>query len=604
MTSAEQGRPHYFGTDGGACYAVLHEPHGSRQSTAVLFVAPFGWEDTCSYRGRRSWAVSLAQEGFPTLRFDLPGTGDSAGMPESPGLVDTWLNAIAAASVELRRVTGCTRVAAIGLGLGGLLACVASARAAEIDELVLWAVPGQGRPIIRELKAFARLGASGVAADTAPAPDGALAINGYLLAAETAASINGLCVRRGAASRIQRALLIERDGLPVDGALRTALACGGTDVTVATGVGYGALMAEPQDSVPPWEVISSVSAWLAAASDRSGRPAAAALPTAATVTNTGLRERLLTLDRNGHLPAVLTEPAGQSQPICAVLLNAGVTRRIGPNRMWVETARRWAARGVPTVRLDLDGIGDSGGPDKFPFETPVLYEARYGEQIRRALGALVERGLPRRFLLLGLCSGAYWSFQVGQVDDRVAAVVLLNPPALVFDPFLQKVSASGYMRRLAGTAAWRRIFRGEVPWADVRAVGGAVIRRVVTAPGRVPRRARARHRARVTGGDQLDLELDRLRDRDAAALLVFSAGELLRERYAREGRFRRLDRWPNLRLCLLDGPVNAHTMQPLVLQEQVRGLVDGTLDALLEPTEAGVAVMPVDGPQADAIALP
>ena len=35
----------------------------------------------CSYRSRREWAERLALAGYPTLRFDLPGSGDSAGAP-------------------------------------------------------------------------------------------------------------------------------------------------------------------------------------------------------------------------------------------------------------------------------------------------------------------------------------------------------------------------------------------------------------------------------------------------------------------------------------------------------------------------------------------
>jgi len=58
------------------------------------------------------------------------------------------------------------------------------------------------------------------------------------------------------------------------------------------------------------------------------------------------------------LSGVLTEPLGSGEGVlCAILLNAGAVRRIGHHRMWVEVARRWAARGVPTLRLDVVGVG-------------------------------------------------------------------------------------------------------------------------------------------------------------------------------------------------------------------------------------------------------
>ena len=41
--------------------------------------------------------------------------------------------------------------------------------------------------------------------------------------------------------------------------------------------------------------------------------------------------------------------------------------------------------------------------------------------------------MGRRFMLGGLCSGAYWSFHAALLDERVPAVLLLNPRALVWD---------------------------------------------------------------------------------------------------------------------------------------------------------------------------
>ena len=52
---------------------------GIEREIAVLFCAPFGWEDMGSYPVRAVWAQRLAAAGHPVLRFDLPGTGQSAG---------------------------------------------------------------------------------------------------------------------------------------------------------------------------------------------------------------------------------------------------------------------------------------------------------------------------------------------------------------------------------------------------------------------------------------------------------------------------------------------------------------------------------------------
>jgi len=587
----EDGRAHYLETDGEAVFAVLHEPSDGIRTTAVLMIPPFGWEESSSYRGRRAWATLLAENGFAVLRFDLPGTGDSAGGPGDEDRVHAWLHAIGSTAAELRSLPGCTRVAAIGLGLGGLLGCVASSAGAPLDELVLWATPSRGRSIVRELKAFASLEESRRTAEP-PVGEGALTVNGFFLSAQTAKSLSALDVR-ATPPRVRRALLLDRDGLPVDEALDATLVAAGADVSRAVGTGYNTLMAEPQLSSPPVDVMAQVSAWLGdGIGDGRARQPVRELATSTTVTaaGTSMTETLMTFDLpDGPAFGVLTEPPGPHAPLCAVLLNAGGIRRIGPNRMWVEAARRWAALGVPTLRVDLASIGDAGGPNIFPVPDAQLYEARYGLQVRSVFDALAEAGLPPRIFLAGLCSGAYWAFQVGQVDDRVAGAILLNPMALVYDPFQWTVRRSRFAGRILRAGTMRRVLRGEVPMADTLLVVRAIVRRAVTAPARLPARVAARRKARQAGGDELDHELDRLRDNGPETRLVFSGEEPLFQELAREGRLSRLERWPNVRVHMLDGPPGAHMLQPLGLQKQAHAHLDAALEALLRSSQTAVS---------------
>src|SRR4051794_21796423 len=60
------------------------------------------------------------------------------------------------------------------------------------------------------------------------------------------------------------------------------------------------------------------------------------------------------------LLGVLSEPAAgrPAADTCLVLLNAGALRRVGPNRIWLELARRWAARGLTVLRIDVARLGD------------------------------------------------------------------------------------------------------------------------------------------------------------------------------------------------------------------------------------------------------
>lgn len=175
-----------------------------------------------------------------------------------------------------------------------------------------------------------------------------------------------------------------------------------------------------------------------------------------------IRETPLTIEQPfGRLFGVLTEPAGTSAlDLGAILLNPGAHRRIGQNRMWVEVARRWAARGVCTLRLDLEGIGDADGDGERFTDLAAQYDPRLIDQLCAAIDALEIRGLGRRFVLAGLCSGARWSFEAALRDERVVAAFVLNPQSFFWDPSL---GTARVLRRGSRSKA----LRGEVPLTQI-----------------------------------------------------------------------------------------------------------------------------------------
>jgi len=78
----------------------------------------------------------------------------------------------------------------------------------------------------------------------------------------------------------------------------------------------------------------------------------------------GYRERIHNFGTHGGLVGVLTEPVGDALALSGdrpaiVLSNVGLNHRTGPNRIWVELARRMAQKGFTTLRFDLSGLGDS-----------------------------------------------------------------------------------------------------------------------------------------------------------------------------------------------------------------------------------------------------
>lgn len=577
-------------------FAMLDEPPPSAPAgrTAVLLCPPIGWADVCSYRPRRDWAIGLAAAGHPTLRIDLPGSGDSGGGPRDPERFAVWIAAITAAAAWLRDAAGRPRLAAVGIALGAPALYTAIVRGAPVDDLVLWGVTADGRRLVREQRAFARLEqAQQPSTETVVVPDGAVMTAGYLLSAETATELERFDAENlPPPSRVSRALLLERDGIAVDERLAAVLRSAGAEVTTAAGDGFAdMLMAEPQDAELPRAVQSTLNDWLEA--DRSVSPLAATAapesPTTATQADfrgpdgARIRETPVWFETaNGRLFGILCEPLGPKHEVCLVLLNAGAQRRTGVNRMWVEFARRWAACGVPSLRLDLQSIGDADGPSHRYTDVSSFYAPEFVDRVCEVLDALQRQGLPGRFVMLGLCSGAYWSLHAALADRRISAALMLNTKVLVWDPELLVRRDSERLRRSAFKAgAWRRILHGETSRSRLWAGARAAARNLVTAPWRSLTALRARGDRDDDGDDQLDRLFDDLRDRGQRGVLLFTAGEPAYADLERDGQLDRLARWPNLTLLaderLRSGNDGDHTLRPLWLQRYVHELLDMAL---------------------------
>jgi hypothetical protein len=167
--------------------------------------------------------------------------------------------------------------------------------------------------------------------------------------------------------------------------------------------------------------------------------------------------------QHGEAFAVVSEGRhGQSSPVCAVWLGAGAVRHIGPSRMWVELARRWSARGVTTVRVDLPGSGEAGGDSREPVTNASIYSALRVDQARDVLDRLGELGLPDRFVLGGLCAGAYWTFRVAMTDERVFGAMMINLYAFTWPEALAAERQTSSALRGLRSALWRRVLRLQV----------------------------------------------------------------------------------------------------------------------------------------------
>ncbi len=579
MPSPPEPQTIYLDPDGEAVCVIVHGPAPQlARDTAVILCPPFGFDEVCSYRPRREWACRLAAAGYAAVRLSYPSTGDSGGDPDDPGRLDAWVNSITASAAWLRAATGARRIVAIGLELGGLLAYRAISDGAMVDDLVLWATPARGRALIRQLKAFSALEHSeffeGLDSPP-PLAEGALHVGGFFLSAETVADLEAINLAQLAlpAAPERRVLLLERDGIAVDVALRERLENLGAAVAVGPGDGYGAMTAHPQTALAPGKIIDQVMAWLGEASAPrqdsgamdpfvEGASAVAKL----SVGDTEVQETSLAIERpEGKLSAILSEPCAQREPsVCAVLLNAGAVRRAGPNRMWVETARRWAARGLRVVRLDVAGIGDADGETTPYPKDGSLYSPALVAQVGAALDALRERDIGETFVLVGLCAGAYWSLQLALEEPYVRAALMVNPRQLFWDP--DRAPARDFRALLT-----------EFSFASLRKNATrkrvkALLRWLLTTPMRALRRL-------FTGqapADSVERVLDLLQSSGKRALFLFSEHEPLQRELTRSGALSRIAEWDHVTAGYV--PVRDHTLRPFHSQRQASEILDRTLE--------------------------
>jgi pimeloyl-ACP methyl ester carboxylesterase len=167
-----------------------------------------------------------------------------------------------------------------------------------------------------------------------------------------------------------------------------------------------------------------------------------------------IRENVFAVGPSKSLVAAVTEPAGgtgtTTLPVIAVL-NTGIIHRVGHQRMFVILARELAARGYLVVRFDFGGIGDS---DRRADNLPALEGCM--DDIRVVLDWLETSRGCRRFILLGLCTGADHAIIYAGSDPRVVGATLLDPMI----PPTRRFYLHYILRRLARPRSWLSFMTG------------------------------------------------------------------------------------------------------------------------------------------------
>lgn len=593
MSRPEPARPRaepgHFISNGRACLRWLHQPAEEvpQRDTGVVICNPFGYEALSAHRSIRHVAAEAAARGFPALRFDYDGTGDSAGDDLDGDRWAAWRASVLAAVRELRERTGVRCVCLIGIRLGASIAAAASLESDDVAGLVLIAPIASGRPWLRELRALqATMGRAAGPAEFALPADVQESV-GLLITPETRTALEAIDLADMGARLPQELLLLDREDRPAQTALADAWRAAGRTVQHDVAGGFVEMMLDPHEALVPSRMIDAVMDWMearfperAAVQPRAVSVAPAAIADLAVPVAEGVEERLHSIGDDPRLFGVVTSPVGARPTRAVVLLNSGANHHVGNGRMYVKFARRLAARGWLVLRYDVSGIGDSdrhaGAPEN------EVYTPHAVMDLASAVGFLRREYGPTRVEAMGLCSGAYHAFKGAVARLPLDGVTVVNPlvffwkpgMSLSYPPFQMVQAAATYQRSMLQAGKWMKLLRGRV---DVREVAKVVAHR---AGDRA--RSAAREVARllhVPVREDLAAELSEVTSRGVAVRFVFSVGDP-GEALLRAGAGRRLDLLIDAgSVSLAHLPACDHSLSSAWMQEALWSWFAAALDA-------------------------
>ena len=136
-------------------------------------------------------------------------------------------------------------------------------------------------------------------------------------------------------------------------------------------------------------------------------------------------EQAVQFGLNRSLVGVMTREQNWQQGPACILINAGLTPKAGPFRLYTRLARQLAQAGFCCLRFDLDSLGDSGSV----YSDKQLQE-RTQLQIEEAIALLRAQPGVKRIYLGGLCSGAEAALRSAEADLNIAGVFMIDPFAI------------------------------------------------------------------------------------------------------------------------------------------------------------------------------
>ncbi|MHB8283767.1 MAG: alpha/beta hydrolase [Caulobacteraceae bacterium] len=447
----------------------LHLPAGEVRDTGVVICSPLGRDARCAHLPMRLLAEQLAASGYPVLRYDHAGLGESADLAPDVDAWPVWGADVQRMAAHLREGAGVRRIVLAGVRLGASLTALRSDAA---DGLILLAPVLNGRSWVRKLRFSTTTGVHAAAREAE-----GLDADGLHLSPATVQSLSALDLLQTGTPAGLKVLLASQGRINLPYAAR--LEQSGAALTQTDFLGYDDLFLDAHSNHPPVDLFAHVIAWMTQSFADMRRGAATASDEAVLTAAPGVLERPACF--GAGLRGVLCQPVDAAPDSRAVVFcNTGGDPRAGIGGFAVQAARQLARRGVASLRFDFAGVGDSPGAPGEP--RSHVYETSRAADMDAAVAMLQAQGFDRLFVV-GVCSGGYHALHAAVRDPRIEGAFVVNPAKLIWregdslaigrrdDGHASRV----YMGKARSLETWMRLLRGGV---DLKAVARTLLLRL------------------------------------------------------------------------------------------------------------------------------